>query len=50
MVKEIWKDNEKEICQSKIIFPVGVKRWHGAAKDSWFSHLAIEVSGENSST
>ena len=24
----------------------GVKHWHGAAKDSWFSHLAIEVPGE----
>ncbi len=29
--------------------PVGVKHWHGAAKDSWFSHLAIEVPGENGS-
>ena len=24
----------------------GVKHWHGAAKDSWFQHLAIEVPGE----
>jgi 4-carboxymuconolactone decarboxylase len=30
--------------------PVGVKHWHGAAKDSWFSHLAIEVPGEETST
>lgn len=29
--------------------PVGVKHWHGAALDSWFSHLAIEVPGENTS-
>lgn len=29
--------------------PSGVKHWHGAAKDSWFSHLAIEVPEENSS-
>ena len=29
--------------------PAGVKHWHGAAPDSWFSHLAIEVSGENTS-
>lgn len=29
--------------------PVGVKHWHGAAADSWFSHLAIEVPGENCS-
>lgn len=30
--------------------PAGVKHWHGATKDSWFSHLAIEVPGENKST
>ena len=29
--------------------PAGVKHWHGAAPDSWFSHLAIEVPGENGS-
>ena len=29
--------------------PAGVKHWHGAAADSWFSHLAIEVPGENGS-
>lgn len=23
----------------------GVKHWHGAKKDSWFSHIAIEVPG-----
>ncbi len=28
--------------------PAGVKHWHGAAPDSWFSHLAIEIAGENS--
>ena len=26
---------------------VGIKHWHGAVPDSWFSHLAIEVPGEN---
>lgn len=29
--------------------PAGVKHWHGAAPDSWFSHLAIEVPGEEGS-
>ena len=29
--------------------PAEVKHWHGAAKDSWFSHLAFEVPGENTS-
>lgn len=26
--------------------PAGVKHWHGAARDSWFVHLAVEVPGE----
>ncbi len=30
--------------------PPNVKHWHGAVKDSWFSHLAIEVPGENTKT
>lgn len=29
--------------------PANIKHWHGAAKDSWFQHLAIEVDGENTS-
>lgn len=29
--------------------PPGVKHWHGAAPDSWFSHLAVEVPGEETS-
>lgn len=28
----------------------GIKHWHGAAKDSWFSHIAIEVLGEDTQT
>lgn len=27
--------------------PANVKHWHGAAKNSWFAHLAMEVPGEN---
>ena len=30
--------------------PANVKHWHGAARDSWFSHLAVEVKGESAST
>lgn len=29
-----------------IHIPAGVKHWHGAAKDSWFAHLAFEIPGE----
>ena len=32
-----------------VMIPAGVKHWHGAASDSWFSHLAMEVPGENPS-
>ena len=32
-----------------ISIPANVKHWHGAKKDSWFSHIAIEVPGENTS-
>lgn len=29
-----------------IVIPANVKHWHGAKKDSWFSHISIEVPGE----
>ena len=32
-----------------VTIPANTKHWHGAKKDSWFSHLAVEVPGENTS-
>ena len=32
-----------------IVIPANVKHWHGAKKDSWFSHITFEPSGENTS-
>lgn len=32
-----------------ITIPANVKHWHGAKKDSWFSHIAVEVPAENGS-
>ena len=29
-----------------VVIPAGVKHWHGAKKDSWFSHIAVEAPGE----
>ena len=29
-----------------VTIPAEVKHWHGAKKDSWFSHIAVEVPGE----
>lgn len=42
-----WGKDAVELHPGDCInIPVGVKHWHGAAPDSWFSHLAIEVPGE----
>lgn len=30
-----------------IVIPANVKHWHGSKKDSWFSHIAIEVPGKD---
>ena len=32
-----------------IVIPANVKHWHGAKKDSWFSHISIEVPGDDTS-
>ena len=32
-----------------IVIPANVKHWHGAKKDSWFSHITFEPSGEDTS-
>ena len=33
-----------------ITIPPEVKHWHGAKKDSWFSHIALEVPGRGCRT
>ncbi len=33
-----------------VSIPEGVKHWHGAAKDSWFTHIALSVPVEGAST
>ena len=43
-----WGKDAIEMCPGDVVnIPAGVKHWHGAAKDSWFQHLAIEVPGED---
>jgi quercetin dioxygenase-like cupin family protein len=34
---------------SVVYIPANVKHWHGAKKDSWFSHIAIAIPGQDSS-
>lgn len=43
-----WNKEPQELYPGDVVnIAPGVKHWHGAAPDSWFSHLAVEVSGEN---
>ncbi len=45
-----WGKDVMELHPGDVVnIPAGVKHWHGAAPGSWFSHLAIEVPGENGS-
>ena len=51
---EGWYQEEGKPAQelkegTVIAIPPNVKHWHGAKKDSWFSHIAFEVPGENTS-
>ena len=43
-----WGKEAIELHPGDVVnIKAGVKHWHGAAHDSWFQHLAIEVPGEN---
>ena len=45
-----WGMEAVEMTPGTVInIPAEVKHWHGAAPDSWFSHLAIEIAGEEAS-
>ena len=45
-----WGKSAQELRPGSVVnIPVGVKHWHGAAPNSWFSHLAVEVPGDETS-
>ena len=45
-----WGQPARELHPGDVVnIPAGVKHWHGAASDSWFAHLAVEVPGEDTS-
>ena len=47
---QLWGQEAVELRPGDAVYiPAGVKHWHGAAPDSWFSHLAIEVPGKGCS-
>ena len=47
--QEWGKEPVKLTPGTTVNIPANVKHWHGAAPDSWFSHLALEIPGENAS-
>lgn len=45
-----WGKEAQELKKGDVVnIPPETKHWHGAAKDSWFSHVAIEVPSEGGS-
>lgn len=47
--QEEGKEARKLMPGDVVYVAPNIKHWHGATKDSWFSHLAIAVPGENTS-
>lgn len=46
-----WGKEAQELQPGDVVnIPEDVKHWHGAAADSWFQHLAVEVPGEEGRT
>ena len=42
-----WGKEARELHPGDVVvISPEVKHWHGAAPDSWFAHLAVEVPGE----
>lgn len=45
-----WGKPAQELRPGDVVnIAPSVKHWHGAAPESWFSHLALEVPGEEAS-
>ena len=48
---QTWDGETRELHPGDVVeIPPHVKHWHGAAKDSWFSHIAITVAPEKGPT
>lgn len=48
--QEWGKDPVSMTAGTVVEIPSGVKHWHGAKKNGWFSHLALEIPGEQAKT
>ena len=47
--QEEGKNARHLVVGDTVFIPANVKHWHGATKDSWFSHIAVEIPGEETS-
>ncbi|EID84372.1 hypothetical protein MSI_21570 [Treponema sp. JC4] len=47
--QEEGKEPVSLVPGSVIVIKANTKHWHGAKKDSWFSHISLEIPGENCS-
>ena len=46
-----WGREPVEMTPGTVVnIPANVKHWHGAAENEWFSHLAVEIPGEETAT
>lgn len=47
---QAWDEEPRELKAGDVVnIPAETKHWHGAAKDSWFTHIAVEVPSEGGS-
>lgn len=48
---QFWGEEPRELQPGDVVhIPPEVKHWHGASPNSWFSHLAVEIPAEASSS
>ena len=48
---QIWGEEPVELHPGDVVhIPANVRHWHGAAPDTAFQHLALEVPGEDAGT
>ena len=48
---QAWGEEARELNPGDVVnIPPETKHWHGAAKDSWFTHIAVEIPSEGGST
>ena len=47
--QEEGKDAVELLPGKVVVIPANTKHWHGAKADTWFSHISVEVPGEECS-